>query len=187
MVCADTDHQATKSHSKWWWAAAKLDGDISFHCTTRDGARLLSAAGNPAYLYSFEPAGFPSEVIGHCSEKSFLLDSVWPAMPAPLIELGEAMGRSWVAFVSRPRPHRCATRVVLCRHDPVRPHLTANERRCWKANTGAPHPEGEATWPRYSEATDQHMVWAAPGGHASSGLRKASCDFWDRQGYPTPV
>ena len=101
MVCADTDHQATKSHSKWWWAAAKLDGDISFHCTTRDGARLLSAAGNPAYLYSFEPAGFPSEVIGHCSEKSFLLDSVWPAMPAPLIELGEAMGRSWVAFVSR--------------------------------------------------------------------------------------
>ena len=106
MVCADTDHQATKSHSKWWWAAAKLDGDISFHCTTRDGARLLSAAGNPTYLYSFEPAGFPSEVIGHCSEKSFLLDSVWPAMPAPLIELGEAMGRSWVAFVSRP------TRVV---------------------------------------------------------------------------
>ena len=42
-------------------------------------------------------------MIGHCSEKSFLLDSVWPAMPAPLIELGEAMGRSWVAFVSQPR------------------------------------------------------------------------------------
>eukprot|EP01045_Picozoa_sp_COSAG04_P027874 COSAG04_NODE_4181_length_2251_cov_22.131041_2_plen_186_part_00 len=115
-LCADTDHSPTKTHSKWWWAAAKLDGDISFHCTTRDGARLLTAAGSPTYLYSFEPAaGFPSEVIGHCSEKSFLLDSVWPAMPAPLIELGEAMGRSWVAFVSQPRvvlcsgsrPHRC--------------------------------------------------------------------------------
>ena len=127
MVCADTDHQATKSHSKWWWAAAKLDGDISFHCTTRDGARLLSAAGNPTYLYSFEPAGFPSEVIGHCSEKSFLLDSVWPAMPAPLIELGEAMGRSWVAFVSQAShvpashvPATCQPRVVLCSGS--RPH-----------------------------------------------------------------
>ena len=124
MVCADTDHQATKSHSKWWWAAAKLDGDLGFHCTTRDGARLLSAAGNPAYLYSFEPAGFPSEVIGHCSEKSFLLDSVWPAMPAPLIELGEAMGRSWVAFVSHPLLS-CALAAMTSSL-----HLTANERRC---------------------------------------------------------
>ena len=91
-------HVATAYHSRWWWAAAKADGDLGFHCTTRAGARLLAKHGNPTFLYSFEPSEWPTDVIGHCSEKNLIIDGADGS--TSLRKLGTAMAEAWHAFVA---------------------------------------------------------------------------------------
>jgi para-nitrobenzyl esterase len=47
------------------------------------------------------------------------------------------------------------------------------------AYSGDPNGQRLAVWPRYSAATDQHMVLADPLS-TGSGLQREACDFWDR-------
>jgi hypothetical protein len=40
-------------HGEFYWASAKLTGDVGFHCGSRFGAQWLSGS-QPVYLWSYE-------------------------------------------------------------------------------------------------------------------------------------
>jgi para-nitrobenzyl esterase len=46
------------------------------------------------------------------------------------------------------------------------------------AKSGDPNGAGAVEWPRYTEASDQHMILATPP-TSGAGLSKEDCDFWD--------
>jgi carboxylesterase type B len=60
------------NHSEFYWASAKLTGDIGFHCGSRFGAQWLSGS-QPVYLWSYEHEaeyadGMSADSVPHCSE-----------------------------------------------------------------------------------------------------------------------
>lgn len=59
--------------------------------------------------------------------------------------------------------------------------LGAAMRGYWSrlAATGDPNGEDAAAWPEYEAEGDRHLLLAADGIEAASGLRGARCDFWD--------
>ena len=90
---------AATAGSEWWWASAKLSGDIGFHCGSRAGARWLSRTG-PVFLYSFAPAGdFPSGVVGHCAQKSYV------QLQQSGSALAQKMGHYWFSFAKYGDPN----------------------------------------------------------------------------------
>ncbi|MET0341961.1 MAG: carboxylesterase family protein [Polyangiales bacterium] len=54
------------------------------------------------------------------------------------------------------------------------------------AADGDPNVAGEATWPTYDAATDQHLVLKAAS-EAGSGLASSDCDFWDKLSAAAPA
>ena len=133
-------------HSEWYWAAAKLTGDVGFHCGSRMGARWLSGT-QKVFLYSWSPAvafgNKGQDMIGHCSENPTIYmvpsgaDYVGP-------NLTRAVGAYWFSFAKHgdPNPSR------------------------------AP---GSPEWPAYSNTSDTNLVFDAPI-RTEAGLRKAQCD-----------
>lgn len=86
--------------SQWFWASAKLTGDIGFHCGSRAGARWFSRGSQPVYLYSFAPvADFSRGVIGHCAQKSYV------QLQQPNSLLASKMGRYWYSFAKYGDPN----------------------------------------------------------------------------------
>ena len=104
-------HPATRSgqgvmHGEWYWAAAKLTGDVGFHCNSRMGARWLSGK-QPVFLYSWSPAvAFGKkgqDLISHCSENpSIYLQQGGPDYAGP--ELTQAVGQYWYSFAKHGDP-----------------------------------------------------------------------------------
>lgn len=44
---------------------------------------------------------------------------------------------------------------------------------------GDPNTMGQLMWPKYSEASDQHLRLVDPP-TVASGLQRAACDYWDK-------
>jgi para-nitrobenzyl esterase len=167
-------------HGEWWWAAAKADGDRSFHCPAREGARWLSAHGNRAYLFSFEPAKrWQTDVIGHCSEKAYAYDTY-----AATGVLGLAMADAWASFAQHGDPNSAAVATVE--------HGKVAERAAQQPTIGVAS-EGELAsgggggvaapeWPPWTNASDVFMAWGrgdgGRGATVATGLRASQCDYW---------
>jgi para-nitrobenzyl esterase len=133
-------------------ALTQVTADAFFVCPARKTARLLEAAGNKTYLYSFGGTldntplaplagkAFHSAELPYVFGQNYLLGSV-PAANAPL---ADAIEGYWTRF----------------------------------AATGDPNGGSAVAWPAYSSSSDQDMTLDTTIAVAS-GLEKAACDFWD--------
>ncbi|MCU0662107.1 MAG: carboxylesterase family protein [Myxococcota bacterium] len=131
-------------------AAAELIGDAFFVCPARRTARLLSRAGIPTYLYSFErgadPPNLPQLGVCHVLELMFVFghDTSMGAIGEKGRALANAMGDYWSNFARKGDP-----------------------------NTGA-----SFSWPRYYKNQDELLVLDLP--LATRAKHKSGiCDFWD--------
>ena len=119
-------------HSEFYWASAKLTGDIGFHCGSRYGAQWLSGS-QPVYLWSYEheaeQGGRTADAVPHCSESGYIYLSTTNNESAPLLE--QQMAAYWRSFVKYGNPN------------------TAKHR-------GAPE------WPAYTNATDTNLAFDSP-------------------------
>ena len=142
-----TESGAGVMHSEWYWAAAKLIGDIGFHCGSRMGARWMSGE-QPVFLYSWAPvAAFSKkgqDLIGHCTENpSIYLNGGGPDYVGE--PLTSAIGAYWFSFAKYGDPN--VARVA-----------------------------GSPLWERYTNATDSNIVFDEPL-RIEHSLRKAQCEL----------
>ena len=161
-------YPATPGHSKWYWAAARTDGDLHFHCGARLGAQAVASHGRDVYYYSFAPGeifnvSYHADTIGHCSERSFIFHSLPPSDDGPAGKLQLAMVAAWRSFAKHGDPN---AEPLIGR--------SADLRDGSKPTTLPTH------WPKYVNATDQVLVWVdgAGGDVVLDGYRAEECKFW---------
>jgi para-nitrobenzyl esterase len=133
-------------------ALTQVTADSFFVCPARKLARLLDAAGNKNFLYSFNGTlsatpvaalagkAFHSSELPYVFGDGYLLGSI-PDGGAPLVDAIEGY---WTRF----------------------------------AVTGDPNGGSAPTWPAYTTAGDQYLTLDTTIA-AGTGLEKAKCDFWD--------
>jgi len=133
---------------------AALYSDWGMTCPVRRDARRLSSLGVPTYLYRFTRA--PSVMGGkagafHGSELVYLFPSVFAKYGLVYTDEDRAIARLMAGYWAR------------------------------FAATGDPNGAGAPAWPRYTAASDQHLVLdAAP--RVAGQLRRDQCDTWDAVG-----
>jgi hypothetical protein len=142
-----TESGAGVVHSEWYWAAAKLTGDVGFHCGSRMGARWLSGE-QPVFLYSWAPAiafgKIGQDLIGHCTENpSIYMDDSGPDYVGE--PLTAAIGAYWYSFAKHGDPNIARS-------------------------------AGSPVWEQYSNTTDSNLVFDEPI-RTERGLRKAQCEL----------
>jgi para-nitrobenzyl esterase len=133
-------------------ALTQVTADAFFVCPARTLARLLEAAGNKTYLYSFNGTldGSPVAALAgkafHSAELPYVFGDPYllGSVPEAGVPLQSAIEDYWTQF----------------------------------AKTDDPNGGSEPTWPVYAAATDQDLRLDQPITTAT-GLEKASCDFWD--------
>ncbi len=133
-------------------ALTTVTSDAFFVCSARKMARLLSAAGVPNYLYSFDG----------------------PLDPSVRPEL------SGKAFHSAEIPYVFGNTFLLGSIPDAYKPLAATVQGYWTrfAKTGDPNGGGAPAWPAYATAQDQHLALGMTVA-AGTGHNKAKCDFWD--------
>eukprot|EP01063_Lacrimia_lanifica_P017709 TRINITY_DN24734_c0_g1_i1.p1 TRINITY_DN24734_c0_g1~~TRINITY_DN24734_c0_g1_i1.p1 ORF type:complete len:589 (+),score=172.93 TRINITY_DN24734_c0_g1_i1:67-1833(+) len=139
--------------------------DFTFACGTRDAARALSDHGLDVYLYEYAYEGnkYIDPANPLCSLDAELLCGVYHG--------------DEVAFVFQ-------------RNTAFSPAMDRFARAVggyWTnmAKTGSPNGAGLVPWPKFTTATDAHLLLADPI-KASAGYRKETCDFWDTLPKETP-
>eukprot|EP00729_Bicosta_minor_P011819 gene11819-30337_t len=161
-------YPATPGLSKWYWAAARTDGDLRFHCGARLGARAVASHGRDVYYYSFAPGeifnvSYHADTIGHCSERSFIFHSLPPSDDGPAGKLQLAMVAAWRSFAKHGDPN-------------AEPLIG----RSFDLRDGSKPTTLQTHWPKYVNATDQVLVWVdgAGGDVVLDGYRAEECKFW---------
>jgi para-nitrobenzyl esterase len=129
---------------------AEVTGDAFFVCPARRTVRLLASAGHDVYLYAFN-RGLEGQLVG--------AGKVLHSGEIPFV-FGNSYILGSVADADRP--------------------LSEAMMGYWTrfAESGDPNGGGADAWPKYEQATDEHIILDLP---ISSGSahKKAVCDFWD--------
>jgi para-nitrobenzyl esterase len=133
-------------------ALTQVSADAFFVCPARATARLLEAAGNKNYLYSFAgtltatPVGALVGKAFHSAELPYVFGAPYAlgSVPPGNTTLVDAIEGYWTRF----------------------------------AATGDPNGGTAVAWPAYSASADQNITLDTTISVAT-GLEKASCDFWD--------
>jgi para-nitrobenzyl esterase len=129
---------------------ARVLGDAAFVCPTRRVARIVAAAGVPAFLYTFT----------HAPDVAFT-----PGLGAfHTVELPFVFGTNWFGLP------------MTAREKPLSTAMMGYWSRM--AAAGDPNGGGSVAWPRYAMDSDQDLdldLQITTG----TGLRSQQCDFWD--------
>jgi para-nitrobenzyl esterase len=126
-------------------------GDAVFVCPARAQARLVAAAGSPAWLYHFTRLNRAGTALGlgvfHTAELPYVFDNFVGifSRTAADVPVMEAMQGYWTRF----------------------------------AATGDPNGAGAVTWPRFTRDGDTHLE-IGDAVRASTGLRRDVCDTLER-------
>jgi para-nitrobenzyl esterase len=133
-------------------ALTEVIADAFVVCPARKLARLHSAAGNKAYLYSFN-----GQLTG--------------------VPVAALMGK---AFHSAELPYVFGDKYLLGSVPPASQPLVTAIEAYWTqfAHAGDPNGGSNPMWPLYASATDQNLNLDTTI-TVGSGLEKAKCDFWD--------
>lgn len=147
-------------------ADKQMQGDRTFVWEMRTWARTVAASGNDAYLYFFThaPPAFRLYV---------------PDDPELDVEGGP---RSFGAYHSGDLAYVFGNVGLVGAHWTEWDHELARiVSRYWTnfAKTGDPNGEGLPTWPKYTSATDDSLVFGEEV-HAVAGVRKEKLDVLDR-------
>ena len=142
--------------------------DFIFACGTRNAVRALADQGHDVYLYHNEYHSSywlnPDSLV--CKGTNLLGCGVFHGADMPFV-----WGNWQVPKLLSPKDA----------------HVSAAWQTYWTnmAKYGSPNADGvPAPWPKYTRATDQHLVFDWPV-KTGAGLRGPICDFWDtlpRQG-----
>jgi para-nitrobenzyl esterase len=133
-------------------ALIQISGDAFFACPARQQAKLLSAGASKTFLYRFNGVlnGTPF---------AFLMNT---------------------SFHSAELPYVFGDKYLLGSVPPASQPLVDAIEGYWTqfAKTGDPNGGSNPMWPAYTTAADQNLTLDTTIG-VSTGLEKASCDFWE--------
>lgn len=135
-----------------WWSLTHAFGDSQMTCAARRTARWANAAGNNVYVYFYTHVNLAVSIF-EPYYGVFHGSELINVFNFDLIMLGPGeadLGKQFVRYWTR------------------------------FAATGNPNGDSDPSWPTYSASSDLTMnLDVGSGTNATSGLRKAQCDWWD--------